>query len=736
MNKQRILDLATISVTALACAISVSLILGARSNTQDWQNWVDVKSHDRQVFDDFQKHFGSSDYILASWDGCRVDDERLIEFKRKIDALDEQNLVDHIVSGMDIIEQLTQRDAGFSASQARRRLKNVFFGNDLEVTCVSIKLSDQGSHNRRESVELLYNIADQVTGLGRDKLKLLGHAYLTVEMDRLTKRTALWAPPALLAALVVAWLGVHSFRLILVPMIVSGVAGLFSLAIAVVINGELNGLLVVMPCLVITICLSSAVHALKHFQIAVSQGVSEPEKKMVLTAARPVVFAMFTSAVGVGSLIVGRVPAVKQFGTFSAIAIIVALILLMTLFPSLLRLLQIQRVTNYGSLSKELDPLRRRLFELATRRPMLTVAAMICVLAFAVAGLSRLNVNLDSAALIRKYSKFSQDRLWFEEQGLASKAVEFVVWFDRASEEDVHLQVRSLLHIQAVLNEDPRVLSSVSIASLIHHSKYPSLSRGVRDLSYRTTFNEGLLARQSQLENNGLLAVVDGRWHWRITASCQTDERIDLKDLIEDNTRKIKELSLPMPGEVHVIGTGLVPIARQGHHSLFADLTWSFFLAFAIITPLVIVLLRSVAGGFLAMLPNVFPAGVFFGMLGWFEFPVDVGLVLTASVGLGIAVDNTFHFLHNFRMAYMQKGECSQTVCIAYQQCSGPMLLTTAICCSSLIMFSFAEFVPASQFAIAIVLILLLATAADLMFLPALVSLARGTLFARGRSRH
>ena len=56
-------------------------------------------------------------------------------------------------------------------------------------------------------------------------------------------------------------------------------------------------------------------------------------------------------------------------------------------------------------------------------------------------------------------------------------------------------------------------------------------------------------------------------------------------------------------------------------------------------------LLRGVVPGAIAMLPNLFPAVVVFGIMGWLNDPIDIGTMMTASVALGIAVDDTFHFV-------------------------------------------------------------------------------------------
>ena len=71
--------------------------------------------------------------------------------------------------------------------------------------------------------------------------------------------------------------------------------------------------------------------------------------------------------------------------------------------------------------------------------------------------------------------------------------------------------------------------------------------------------------------------------------------------------------------------------------------------AIGLIAVVMTVVLRSPAAGIISMIPNVFPIVVVFGALGWLGINVDIGIMMTASVALGVAVDDTVHFLTWFR---------------------------------------------------------------------------------------
>ena len=105
-----------------------------------------------------------------------------------------------------------------------------------------------------------------------------------------------------------------------------------------------------------------------------------------------------------------------------------------------------------------------------------------------------------------------------------------------------------------------------------------------------------------------------------------------------------------------VVLTGAIPIVQKSQQQVLQDLFRSFITAFRFIASAMIILLRSVAGGLVSMIPNVFPPVVVFGLLGWFGVTVEVGSMMTATVAMAIAVDDTLHYLTWFRRG-LERGQ-------------------------------------------------------------------------------
>ncbi len=202
-----------------------------------------------------------------------------------------------------------------------------------------------------------------------------------------------------------------------------------------------------------------------------------------------------------------------------------------------------------------------------------------------------------------------------------------------------------------------------------------------------------------------------------------------LKDLSEQERQ---ELSNSM-GEAHTddwiypVGlaakyTGMVPLVYKTQHELIKGLTSSLVMAFVLIMFVFVFLLRSIPAGFIAMIPNIFPVIVVFGFMAWSGVLVDVGTMMTASVALGVAVDDTMHYLTWFNDGVAKGQEPKVAALNAYRRCATAMTQSTLIAGFGLFSFSFSTFVPTQRFGTLMLAILFAAEFGDLVFLPALLT--------------
>ncbi len=182
---------------------------------------------------------------------------------------------------------------------------------------------------------------------------------------------------------------------------------------------------------------------------------------------------------------------------------------------------------------------------------------------------------------------------------------------------------------------------------------------------------------------------------------------------------------------VSAVYTGVVPVVYKAQRTLLNSLIESTFWAFVMIAVVMVLVVRSPWAGMLSMIPNVFPVFVIFGFMGWRNLMVDIGSMMTASVAMGVAVDDTIHFLTWFRRGLDKGMDRIGAIMLAYRRVGMAMTQTTAIGGLGLSIFAFSTFTPTQRFGTLMLTLLCTALVGDLIFLPALLASPLGRVFER-----
>jgi len=205
--------------------------------------------------------------------------------------------------------------------------------------------------------------------------------------------------------------------------------------------------------------------------------------------------------------------------------------------------------------------------------------------------------------------------------------------------------------------------------------------------------------------------------------------------------------------DVSAMYTGIVPIVYKAQRSLLKSLIESIGLAFVMISVVMMLLLRprnrptagtllNFRGGMISMLPNMFPVIVVFGFMGHMNrfaggtvdaFLVDIGSMMTASVAMGVAVDDTIHFLNWYRGALGNGYDRKSAIKIAYDRVATAMTQTTLIGGFGLSAFALSTFTPTQRFGVLMLILLGMALIGDLILLPALIAGPLGKYFGKER---
>lgn len=204
-------------------------------------------------------------------------------------------------------------------------------------------------------------------------------------------------------------------------------------------------------------------------------------------------------------------------------------------------------------------------------------------------------------------------------------------------------------------------------------------------------------------------------------------------------------------GPIQVIYTGVVPVVYKAQRTLLTSLTHSIAMAFVLIALVMIWLLNpgrmpvgwikpgnianGLAAGLVSMIPNVFPVLIVFGVMCHLNIEIDIGTMMTASVAMGVAVDDTIHFLSWFRVHLDEGMSRVEAVIQSYRRVGPAMTQTTIVGGLGLFVFALSTFTPTQRFGTLMLVMLAAALAGDLILLPALLAGPAGRFFKRRESR-
>lgn len=194
---------------------------------------------------------------------------------------------------------------------------------------------------------------------------------------------------------------------------------------------------------------------------------------------------------------------------------------------------------------------------------------------------------------------------------------------------------------------------------------------------------------------------------------------------------------------VTTVYTGIIPIVYKSQRALLHSLIESICLAFIMIAIVMMILLRNwnrpfspknslnVAGGMISMIPNVFPVVLIFGAMGLLAVKVDIGSMMTASVAMGVAVDDTIHYLNWYRKGLSMGLTRISAIRMAYDRVATAMTQTTLIGGFGLSAFAFSTFTPTQRFGVLMLILLVAALIGDLILLPAILAGPLGRFFGK-----
>jgi predicted RND superfamily exporter protein len=468
-------------------------------------------------------------------------------------------------------------------------------------------------------------------------------------------------------------------------------------AILAACGGEMNFIMGSLAVMVMIFTLSISVHVVSYYSTAVKHGDPDPLGTAVRESLNPCMLSTLTTLLGLVSLNVSTILPVSQFGYSAAAGSLVALLVGLGITPALLTVIpcQTQNVVSF-----RLDFRRWGAAVGRYRNGILAIAA-VCVIVSGF-GLLKLKPDLNPAEFLPRNSRVLNDLIRVENELTHVDSIEAVVDF-HGQELPFLDQLQRVRTIEGKIAAQRGVDHTMSLATFFP-TEMPDSALGtarILGLAQSYSSDDGLVANRQRL--------------WKISARIGHDGTRSPIDILNDLQKAVE-------GDP-VRFTGLTPLLKNAQHEIFDGFWQSFTAACVTITIVMVISLRSIVTGLVAMIPNIIPIWLVFGGIGFMGTPVDIGMMMTGSISLGISVDCTFHFLVQYQQAY-KKGRSSVEACQDALAHSGePMLDSTLISALGMMALCLSSFTPTSRFGMLMASQMGASLLGELVLLPAMLCL-------------
>jgi hypothetical protein len=543
---------------------------------------------------------------------------------------------------------------------------------------------------------------------------------------------------SILAIAILLWLLFRRLSGVLLPLIVVMLAVLCSLGLMAMNGIPIRVATEILPSFLLAVGVGASLHLQAMFFRNLAKGLGKESAlaRALGHSGLAIALTSLTTAGGLVSFIVAELAPIAEFGVFAPIGVMMTLLFSIILLPALIVVTPFREPATGRKQGSPgiLDRLLMRFGDVATERPWTVLGISTLLVLTSLVGVTRIRVSYDPMAWFPETLPLRTATQTLDDEFQGSMVIEVLV----------DTQQENGLYDPELLNrfEELRAYAEALEYNGLRVGKALSISDIVKEINqalnqdqpehYAIPQDRQLVAQELLLfENSGtddLEDFVDPQFSLaRFTLRVPYNDAIRYPpfiDRIQDHFARV----LGQRAEVEV--TGIVAVLSRTTSTLISSMIRSYIIALAVISSLMIFLIGSLRGGLLSMVPNLSPVIVTLGFMGWFDFPIDPFTLLIGCIGIGLAVDDTIHFMHNFQRYYTTSGDAHWAVHETLQTTGRALLFTTLVLCTGFFLYMFSSMQNVFQFGFLTGLCLILALLANVLLAPALM-----VLVTRRRSR-
>ena len=510
---------------------------------------------------------------------------------------------------------------------------------------------------------------------------------------------------------------------ILLAMVNISVCLIWTLAFLNLIGGAISPITSILPPLIMALAVSDSIHVFNEFlkQDRRNIPLTDVMKTTLINLAIPCFLTSFTTAIGFVSLAVSDVPPIRHFGLAAAGGMMFEFVLSMTLIPLGLYFLRHKVGLKTPSIQDN-SLLHNRLESFATKLPAnrtLILWSSAALVLISLIGASSIKVETNLLEYFKKSSTVYQDSNFIDRMLGGVETIEVSL---QAPQSDLLLEPQALKLIQQVedyLQRQPIVSQVTSIGNFFREM---NKAFHQEDEAYFKLPDSRAMAAQYLLLYDGdeIDNFIDEQRRWtRISARITEHNSDTVAHYINSLQGYLEEVTAGTSYQARVTGKTL--IANKLITFIVNSQIQSLSLAFFLIFLLMFAIFRSLKLGLLAMAPNVLPILFNFAVMGFCGIPLNSATAIIAAVAIGIAVDDTIHFICEYQHQRTLNQPVNKAVQLAVINKGSPIITTSLIMTGGFGILLCASFVPSIQFGFLSAMIMLFAVISDLLVLPGLL---------------
>jgi hypothetical protein len=504
----------------------------------------------------------------------------------------------------------------------------------------------------------------------------------------------------------------------LLPLLAVGMSLAWLMGIMVMAGSSFNLISNVLPILLMVIGMSNCVHVLDVYaeQLDHARGVRrEAAHRTMQYMSRCCLLTLLTTGIGFICLSAARSDVLRQFAWQAGLGIACLYVCIIGTFGTLLRFFRPSRRTSAGA---PLGRLTTLLGDWVAAHPqrILIVSGVLVLASVGIGTTVRVNSSVietyedthPTQRTMRLVERHLMGVLPIEihltsadsEQLLTDEVSRSIADFkEQARTHSEVLYARS--HIDVL-----RELTGMSAADWETEDRDRAIDRG--------------LSHARRLGALGGLAdfLTEDRLNARILLKVSDAGSLRLREVIVDLQRDLRQ-RFPEGGGIAFKMTGDAYVNAMAMNSVIRDLFYALLTASLVIFALIAAIFRSVRIGLIASIPNLTPLALTLGYMALRGYDMNVGNVIVFTISLGIAVDDSIHFLFRFREEMKQTADVAEAVRRTFAGTGRAILVTSLLIVTGLSVLLLSDFVPTRRFAELTSITMIGALVGDLFLLPA-----------------